>query len=135
VVDIALAKSEDEVVLVTDRGQMIRTRVDEIRETGPDRAGVKVMAVDDEERVVAIRDGARERCLGERGTAWTPTPGPWSRTGGGDDGSTPAGTAGRAVPAATEPAEPATGAARGDDGASAAVADDASGGTDEDPDA
>ncbi|MFC1641689.1 DNA gyrase C-terminal beta-propeller domain-containing protein, partial [Myxococcota bacterium] len=41
-------------VLVTDRGQTIRTRVDEIRETGRNAQGVRVMNVDDDERVVAV---------------------------------------------------------------------------------
>ena len=34
VVDIRLVKDGDEVMLITDRGQMLRTRVGEIRETG-----------------------------------------------------------------------------------------------------
>jgi DNA gyrase subunit A len=54
VVGIALVREDDEVILVTDRGQMIRTRVAEIRETGRNAQGVRVMHVDTEERVVAI---------------------------------------------------------------------------------
>jgi DNA gyrase subunit A len=54
VVGIALVKPEDEVMLVTDRGQTIRTRVAEIRETGRNAQGVRVMNVEDDERVVAI---------------------------------------------------------------------------------
>jgi len=53
-VGIALVKSQDEVMLVTDRGQTIRTRVAEIRETGRNAQGVRVMDVEDDERVVAI---------------------------------------------------------------------------------
>jgi DNA gyrase subunit A len=60
VVGLALVGDEDEVMLVTDRGQTIRTRVAEIRETGRNAQGVRVMNVDSDERVVAI-----ER-LGER---------------------------------------------------------------------
>jgi DNA gyrase subunit A len=54
VVGIALVGPNDEVMLVTDRGQTIRTRVDEIRETGRNAQGVRVMNVDDGERVVAV---------------------------------------------------------------------------------
>jgi DNA gyrase subunit A len=54
VVGLALVSAEDEVMLVTNRGQTIRTRVAEIRETGRNAQGVKVMNVDADERVVAI---------------------------------------------------------------------------------
>ncbi|HVZ32925.1 MAG TPA: DNA gyrase subunit A, partial [Polyangiaceae bacterium] len=54
VVGLALVREEDEVMLVTDRGQMIRTRVAEIRETGRNAQGVRVMQVEADERVVAI---------------------------------------------------------------------------------
>lgn len=54
VVDIKLVKAGDEVMLITDRGQMLRTRVDEIRETGRNAQGVKIMSVDDGERIVAL---------------------------------------------------------------------------------
>ncbi|HEX2878736.1 MAG TPA: DNA gyrase C-terminal beta-propeller domain-containing protein, partial [Polyangiaceae bacterium] len=53
-VGICLVKREDEVMLVTNRGQTIRTRVAEIRETGRNAQGVRVMNVEDDERVVAI---------------------------------------------------------------------------------
>jgi DNA gyrase subunit A len=70
VVGIELVRPEDEVVLVTDRGQTIRTRVDEIRETGRNAQGVKVMSVEDDERVVAVevvREGEPEE--GANGSA------------------------------------------------------------------
>lgn len=54
VVGLALVKSSDEVVLITDRGQTIRTPVEQIRETGRVAQGVKVMRIDDGERVVAM---------------------------------------------------------------------------------
>ena len=41
-------------MLITDRGQTIRTPVGDIRETGRNAQGVKVMSVDEDERVVAI---------------------------------------------------------------------------------
>ncbi len=52
VVDIKLVGPGDEVMLVTDRGQTIRTRVDEIRETGRNAQGVRLMSVDEGERIV-----------------------------------------------------------------------------------
>lgn len=54
VVGVSLVRPEDEVVLVTDRGQTIRTRVEEIRETGRIAQGVKIMNVGEDERVVAL---------------------------------------------------------------------------------
>ena len=63
VVGIKLVKPGDEVMVITDRGQTLRTRVDEIRETGRNAQGVKIMAVEEAERVVAL-----ER-MAESGTA------------------------------------------------------------------
>src|SRR5690606_31514799 len=58
---IALVRPGDDLVLITDRGQTIRTRVDEVRETGRNAQGVRVMNVADGERVVAIETvGERE---------------------------------------------------------------------------
>jgi DNA gyrase subunit A len=54
VVGIAMVKPEDEVMLITDRGQTIRTPVEGIRETGRNTQGVKLMSIADDERVVAI---------------------------------------------------------------------------------
>jgi DNA gyrase subunit A len=64
VVGIAMVKPEDEVMIITDRGQTIRTPIEGIRETGRNAQGVKLMSIADDERVVAIepigesRDGA-----------------------------------------------------------------------------
>ncbi len=54
VVDVKLVKDGDEIMLITDRGQTLRTTVAEIRETGRNAQGVKIMSVDDEERIVAL---------------------------------------------------------------------------------
>jgi DNA gyrase subunit A len=54
VVGIALVKPEDEIMLITDRGQTIRTAVDGVRETGRNAQGVKLMSIGDDERVVAF---------------------------------------------------------------------------------
>ncbi|HVR21505.1 MAG TPA: DNA gyrase subunit A [Polyangiaceae bacterium] len=61
VVGIALVKPEDEIMLITDRGQTIRTAVTGIRETGRNAQGVKVMSVGDEERVVAFESIGESR--------------------------------------------------------------------------
>jgi len=54
VVGVALVKAEDEIMLITDRGQTIRMGVEDIRETGRNAQGVKLMHVGDDERVVAV---------------------------------------------------------------------------------
>ncbi len=54
VVGVAIVGPSDEVMVVTDRGQTIRTKVSEIRETGRNAQGVRLMNVDEGERVVAI---------------------------------------------------------------------------------
>ena len=53
-VGIALVKDDDELMVITDRGQVIRTKVAEIRETGRNAQGVKVMTIDEGERLVGF---------------------------------------------------------------------------------
>jgi len=76
VVGIAMVKPEDEVMLITDKGQTIRTPVEGIRETGRNTQGVKLMSIADDERVVAIEpigEGAATG-LDEEGTGQTEPP-------------------------------------------------------------
>jgi len=54
VVGIKLVKPGDQVMLITDRGQTLRTGVDDIRETGRNAQGVKLMTVEEGERIVAL---------------------------------------------------------------------------------
>jgi DNA gyrase subunit A len=54
VVGVKLVRDGDEVMLITDRGQTLRTRVDEIRETGRNAQGVKLMTPGEGERIVAV---------------------------------------------------------------------------------
>jgi DNA gyrase subunit A len=54
VVDVTLVKDTDEVMLITDQGQTLRTKVAEIRETGRNAQGVRIMAVEGDERIVAL---------------------------------------------------------------------------------
>jgi DNA gyrase subunit A len=54
VVDVMLVGDMDNVILITDRGQLLRTGVAEIRETGRNAQGVKLMSVEEGERIVAV---------------------------------------------------------------------------------
>ncbi len=72
VVDVKLVAESDEVMLITDRGQTLRTGVAEIRETGRNAQGVRIMNVEDDERVVGVErlaerdgDGGSEAPPGE----------------------------------------------------------------------
>ncbi|HEY8516635.1 MAG TPA: DNA gyrase subunit A [Candidatus Binatia bacterium] len=54
VIGVAQVFPDDEVMLVTDRGRMIRLRVSDIRVVGRNTQGVKLLDVDDGERVVSM---------------------------------------------------------------------------------
>jgi DNA gyrase subunit A len=73
VVDVKLVNDADEVMLITDRGQTLRTRVAEIRETGRNAQGVKIMSVTDDERIVALERLA-ESAADEEGTGGSEAP-------------------------------------------------------------
>jgi DNA gyrase subunit A len=81
VVGIKLVKDGDEVMLITDRGQTLRTRVDEIRETGRNAQGVRIMSTAEGERIVALERLAESSVEGLEGGGESMPPPP------GDDGS------------------------------------------------
>jgi DNA gyrase subunit A len=54
VVGMKLVTDVDEVMLITERGILIRTHVSEIRETGRNAAGVRLIKLDDGDRLVAM---------------------------------------------------------------------------------
>jgi DNA gyrase subunit A len=54
VVAIQLVNSEHELMLITEKGILIRTRVNEIRETGRGAAGVRLIKIDDGDKLVAL---------------------------------------------------------------------------------
>jgi DNA gyrase subunit A len=81
VVGVALVSPSDSVLLVTDRGQTLRTEVGQIRETGRNAQGVRLMNVDEGERVVAIEAFAEEESNG----ASMPPPPPEGDTATGED--------------------------------------------------
>ena len=92
VVDVKLVKDGDEVMLITDKGQTLRTRTDEIRETGRNAQGVKIMSVDDEEKVVALERLAESPIEEEGGEAPPSTSTPPSilpPSGDGPEGNEP----------------------------------------------
>ncbi|HEX4515149.1 MAG TPA: DNA gyrase C-terminal beta-propeller domain-containing protein, partial [Polyangiaceae bacterium] len=60
VVDIRFVNETDEVMLITNKGQTLRTRVSEIRETGRNAQGVKIMSVEADERVSGVERIAQE---------------------------------------------------------------------------
>jgi DNA gyrase subunit A len=51
---MAAVCDDDELMLITEKGILIRTRVSEIRETGRIAAGVKLIRVDEGDRLVAM---------------------------------------------------------------------------------
>ncbi len=54
VVGALTVRNEDELMLITTKGQMVRTRVKEIRETGRNAMGVKLMDLRGAEKLQAI---------------------------------------------------------------------------------
>lgn len=54
VVGMRVVTDDDELMLITEKGILMRTRVAEIRETGRNAAGVRLIKVDDGDRLVAM---------------------------------------------------------------------------------
>lgn len=54
VVGMKAVSDNDELMLITEKGIMMRTRVAEIRETGRNAAGVKLIRLDDGDKLVAM---------------------------------------------------------------------------------
>ena len=82
VVGVSRVGEDDEIMLVTDRGRLIRLRVADIRVIGRNTQGVKLLDLDDGERVVSVarvaeridRNGDTE-LGGESDNATEPEPG------------------------------------------------------------
>ncbi len=88
-VKLRLVSSDDQLMVITDSGQVIRTRVEEIRETGRSAQGVRVIRLSKGEKVVDVEPlandaqaevGMGEMVLGESEAPEAPTAG-----GGNDD--------------------------------------------------
>src|SRR4051812_30728431 len=54
VVGMKLVHDGDEVMMITEKGILIRTKVEEIRETGRNAAGVRLIKLDDGDKLVAM---------------------------------------------------------------------------------
>jgi DNA gyrase subunit A len=54
VVGMKLVEENEDVMLITEKGILMRTRVAEIRETGRNAAGVKLLRVDEGDKLVAL---------------------------------------------------------------------------------
>jgi len=111
VVGLALVSDRDDLMIMTDRGQAIRTRVAEIRETGRNAQGVRIMDVADGERVVAFETLAEsetddgESNKGEEGEASENEDGP--EAGAGEEGDQEgASEEGDSASRGDEPADP-----------------------------
>jgi DNA gyrase subunit A len=55
VVAATLVRSDDEIMLITDRGVLVRTRVSEIREMGRATQGVTLIALDDGAKLTGLQ--------------------------------------------------------------------------------
>ncbi|PLX81558.1 MAG: DNA gyrase subunit A [Desulfuromonas sp.] len=54
VVDIKLVDEDSDLMFITDRGKLLRTRVSDFRQIGRNTQGVRVMVVEEGERIVAV---------------------------------------------------------------------------------
>ena len=59
-VRLRLVSPDDQLMVITDAGQVIRTRVAEIRETGRNTQGVRVIRLADGEKVVDVEPVAEQ---------------------------------------------------------------------------
>ena len=71
VVSLGLVTPEDQAMVITDGGQVIRTRVGEIREAGRNTQGVRIIRLSDNERVVDVAKVAEQD---DEAVAALPTP-------------------------------------------------------------
>jgi DNA gyrase subunit A len=72
VVGMKLVTDDDEVMLITERGILIRTGVSEIRETGRNAAGVRLIKLDDGDKLVAMAQVDKEEEVSEEKPAEKP---------------------------------------------------------------
>ncbi len=99
VIGIALVRDKDQLMVVTDRGQTIRVKVNEIRETGRNAQGVRIMTLGDGERVAAIERMVESEIIGGDSIPPEPMPdGNGDGNGGDGRGSTRPPGAGGSMP-------------------------------------
>jgi DNA gyrase subunit A len=87
VVGMKAVCDEDELMLITEKGILMRTRVSEIRETGRNAQGVRLIKLDEGDRLVAMAKVDAEPVRPAGSDAATPTiaadPAPDAMTAGG----------------------------------------------------
>jgi DNA gyrase subunit A len=81
VVNLKLITADDDVMLITERGILIRTAVSQIRQTGRGAAGVKLMKLDEGDRLVAMAKVDAEDEAEKPADVQTPQPSPPSDDG------------------------------------------------------
>ena len=72
VVGMKAVCDDDDVMLITEKGILMRTRVSEIRETGRNAQGVRLIRLDEGDKLVAMEKVEPEEVAGEEGE--TPAP-------------------------------------------------------------
>jgi DNA gyrase subunit A len=68
VVAATLVHSDDEIMLITDKGVLVRTRVSEIREMGRATQGVTLIALDDGTQLIGVQRIVENDANGEVGS-------------------------------------------------------------------
>jgi DNA gyrase subunit A len=74
VVGALTVKDADEIMLITVAGQMVRTRVSDIREAGRNTQGVKLIDLDPQDKLQAIAPVISEEKEEVNGEAEAPAP-------------------------------------------------------------
>jgi DNA gyrase subunit A len=74
VVGMTLVEDAAEVMMITEKGILIRTRVSEIRETGRNAAGVRLIKLDEGDKLVAMAKIDAEEGDGKEASADAPPP-------------------------------------------------------------
>jgi DNA gyrase subunit A len=76
VVDIKSVTDADQLLLITERGQLIRIKVKDVRETGRAAQGVRLIQLDEGDRVVAVAKLAEPDEADEEPQGSLPVPAP-----------------------------------------------------------
>ena len=72
VVGVVAVRDDDDVMLITTQGMVNRTQADEIRVTGRNAQGVRVMNLNEGDKVASLAKVAREDVAEEETTAVAP---------------------------------------------------------------
>ena len=65
VIGALTVRDEEEIMLITKAGQMVRNRVKDVREAGRNTMGVKLIDLEDSDRLLAIAPVISEKADGE----------------------------------------------------------------------